>query len=310
MNRMLYGPVPPVPALADWTESLASLLPAALAPRPNAIAPMPAMRRKSRRELGASGRSSCDMSSPPPSFAAPERRRMANRLLPLHGSEFHGEVEAQGLALEPVLGREFVEIVEVHHGVPRHVGQPELPADGVDLVMHVGIPRVAAGVVGQLPLAVAGGADLEEQRMIGRQGQVLARSPVQCEAQAGRQVEAALLLIDFVGQRGGERGGVVLSGIPGDGPLKLVRPEAQPDVVGGLDLQRTDHWESRRVHAVFPDWRIETVGKREVPVGKRPVEPERLHIYVAGTKGGRLSIDTATGLDGKCGTQAGGGEGR
>ena len=37
---------------------------------------------------------------------------------------------------------------------------------------------IAAGVVGQLPLAVAGRADLQQQRMIGCQRQVLAYAPV------------------------------------------------------------------------------------------------------------------------------------
>src|SRR5262245_31345557 len=61
MNRILYGPFAHVPlptAGADAFEAEACPMPVLPAPTPNAIAPMPEIRRKSRRELVALGRSS------------------------------------------------------------------------------------------------------------------------------------------------------------------------------------------------------------------------------------------------------------
>src|SRR5262245_38739198 len=74
-----------------------------------------------------------------------------------------GHTDAEHLPLEPVLGCEFAKVVHVQRGSPRHVGQAKLPAHGVDLVTHTGVARITAGVVGDLPAAVPGKTDFEQE---------------------------------------------------------------------------------------------------------------------------------------------------
>jgi hypothetical protein len=41
-----------------------------------------------------------------------------------------------GLALETILGSEFVEVMKVQRRIPRHVSNTDLATHGVDLVLH------------------------------------------------------------------------------------------------------------------------------------------------------------------------------
>ncbi len=71
--------------------------------------------------------------------------------------------------------------MQVQGGERRHVGQAKLPTYGMDFIMHVGVACVAAGVVGDLPAAVAGDTGFEQEFLLLDQRQELADAPVQGE---------------------------------------------------------------------------------------------------------------------------------
>jgi hypothetical protein len=92
--------------------------------------------------------------------------------------ELLGHTDAKYLPLEPVLGRKLAKVPHVQRGEPRHVGQAQLPPHGVHLVVHVGVARVAAGVVGDLPATVPGKTGFEQELLVFTQRQELADAPL------------------------------------------------------------------------------------------------------------------------------------
>ena len=89
------------------------------------------------------------------------------------GSEPVGEDEDGNIPLGPIFGLEFHEVAEGDVGLQRGDEIVDLRPGGIDLV--AGIGRPLAGIVGDLPLAVAGGPDLPEL------GEFLADTPLEME---------------------------------------------------------------------------------------------------------------------------------
>src|SRR5262249_49284579 len=75
--------------------------------------------------------------------------------------ELFDQVEPKCLPLEPIVGRDFVEGMEVHRRHPRQVGQAELAAHRMDLVVDIAVTRVTTRIVADLPTAIARRADFE-----------------------------------------------------------------------------------------------------------------------------------------------------
>src|SRR5215813_8639226 len=195
--------------------------------------------------------------------------------------------------------------MEVQRRLPREVGQAELAAHRMDVVMHLAVGRIAARVVADLPTVVAGRANFEQQFLIPGEWHVLADAPVQREALAGGQVEVVLVGIDFVGQRGGDGGGLVGPGIPRHRPLQLVRPEAVPDVVRGFYREGAAPGEGYGLRVVVTGGGVKTVGKGEVPMREGHAQPDRLYIQVAHVKARVLDGAPAPGGCGQRRFQAG-----
>src|SRR5262249_28747583 len=179
---------------------------------------------------------------------------------------------------------ELIKRMEVQRRLPRQIGQAELATHRVDVVMHLAVGRIAARVVADLPTVITRGTYFEQEFLIPGQRQGLADAPVEGEALAGGQVEVVLVGIDFVGQRGGDGGGLVGPGIPRHRPLQLVRPEAVPDVVRGFYREGAAPGEGYGLRVVVTGGGVKTVGKGEVPMREGPGQPDRVYIQVAHVK--------------------------
>src|SRR5262245_24691807 len=195
--------------------------------------------------------------------------------------------------------------MEVQRRQPRQVGQAELAAHGMDLVVYLAVARVSARIVADLPTAVARRTNFEQECLITGQRQVLADAPVEREALAGCQVKVVLGGIDFVGQRGSDGGGLVGPGIPGYRALQLVRPEAISDVVRRFHREGTTPGEGHGLRVVVAGRGVKAVGKRDIPMGEGHAEPDGLHIQVTHVKARVLDGAPAPGGSGQRPFQAG-----
>ena len=107
--------------------------------------------------------------------------------------KLHCEIQSEDLPLELDLGSILVKVMKIHHYHHRHVGQTNLTAHRVNLLMIVGIRGIAASTVGDLPTVITGRADFEKEFLIRLQGDILADSPVKREVLAGSKVQVPLV---------------------------------------------------------------------------------------------------------------------
>ena len=115
------------------------------------------------------------------------------------GSELFDQADPESLTLEPIRGRELVETMKIQRRIPWRVGQAELSARGMHGVMHIAVAHISAGVVADLPTAVARRTDFEQEFLILSQRQELAHAPAEREILARCQVKVFLVVMDFVG---------------------------------------------------------------------------------------------------------------
>src|SRR5882724_12298296 len=215
---------------------------------------------------------------------------------PKYGSECGGKIERQVVALEAIVGQELVLPLERRGGLPRHIDEPDLRPDAVDLVVDTRLEGFGPGIIRRLPLAVESRSQIKHEPR-GPERHQLVRAEIDAEALPGRDVGVLDLLIELVGDRGDDGGGAVLDRIPGDRALELMAPEAEPDVVGGAGV-------------VFADGCIESAADVEVPVLTVPAEPERLDEEVADAEAGIVDAAAETRLRSERRAQAGVAEGR
>src|SRR5579883_823996 len=132
------------------------------------------------------------------------RRSLSCRLIDLvgYGLKRKAQVDAQGLTLETVHGVKLVEIRKIQGDIPGSVRDSYLSTNAVNLVMHVGIAGVAAGIVGDLPTIITGWTDFEHQAFIAGQREVLAQAPIESEMLAWCNIEPLLVSIDLICQSG------------------------------------------------------------------------------------------------------------
>src|SRR5262245_62962747 len=100
-------------------------------------------------------------------------------------------VHAERAPLKAILRVVFVETMEVQRNHPRQVRQPELAADGVDLVECAA--RAGSCVAGDLPGVVACRADFQQQALRAVQRKKFADTPVEREIVAVLDLEGFLL---------------------------------------------------------------------------------------------------------------------
>ncbi len=113
------------------------------------------------------------------------------------GLKLDGAGKKEVIALEPVLGFEFVHPVKAEAGAPRQVGQTALQPETIDLVLHVLVGGVRSTVLGHLPLAESKSAELA--KYIFSHGQELACAHVQAEVGTGPNVHILLVMMDLIG---------------------------------------------------------------------------------------------------------------
>src|SRR4030095_7636146 len=116
---------------------------------------------------------------------------------------------------------------------------------------------------------------------------------VQRQPLTGREVEALLLLVNFVGESTGHGHPFVVPRIPCTGALNLMRAVTEADVLRRLRLPRSHDRQGHRLGVVSADRCVEAVAEREVPVRQSPAEPERLHEQISHVELRRVGVATA-----------------
>src|SRR5262245_21772196 len=108
-------------------------------------------------------------------------------------SERDSEIEREMLTLEAIFDTEIVRPFEGRGSLPGHVCQSDLRTGTVQPVVDIGLERIGAGIVSDLPLAVAQGPQLEKESGISER-YILADAQIETCALARRDVR----IFDFL----------------------------------------------------------------------------------------------------------------
>ncbi len=80
--------------------------------------------------------------------------------------KFNSKVQPDRFTLESIFSSEFVEVMEVQRGVPRHLCQANLGTDCMNTISHWWTHRVGTRIISYLPDVVTGWSYFEKQRLV------------------------------------------------------------------------------------------------------------------------------------------------